>query len=82
MTLANYDSFMSTVAEIELALKQLPIRDARVVAGWLQDYLDEQWDRQLVADASAGRLDKLWQMARSDIDAGKVKPLDEVLNDE
>ncbi|NJM54973.1 MAG: hypothetical protein HC841_02755 [Verrucomicrobiae bacterium] len=73
---------MSTVAEIEEALKALPVGQAHLVADWLQDYLDGQWDRQLTADAASGRLDKVWQKARKDIDAGNVKPLIEVLNGE
>ncbi len=31
---------MSTVVEIESALKQLPLQDAQAVAQWLQKYLD------------------------------------------
>jgi 2-polyprenyl-6-methoxyphenol hydroxylase-like FAD-dependent oxidoreductase len=73
---------MSTVVEIEQALQQLPLKDARAVADWLQEYLEARWDRQLEADAANGRLERLWQKARADIAAGKVKPLDEVLNDE
>lgn len=75
-------SRMSTVAEIEKALRALPVPDARAVADWLQDYLDEQWDRQIEADATNGRLDRLWQKAQADIDAGRVKPLDEVVDHE
>ena len=31
---------MSTVVEIESALKQLPLQDAQAIAQWLQKYLD------------------------------------------
>ena len=31
---------MSTVVEIESALKQLPVQDAQAIAQWLQKYLD------------------------------------------
>ena len=31
---------MSTVVEIESALKQLPLQDAQSIAQWLQKYLD------------------------------------------
>jgi hypothetical protein len=31
---------MSTVVEIESALKQLPLQDAQAIAQWLQNYLD------------------------------------------
>lgn len=72
---------MSTVAEIESALQKLPIDQARRVADWLQDYLKEKWDCQLAADSVNGQLDKLWAKAKSQIDAGQVKPLDEILRD-
>jgi len=73
---------MSTVAEIENALQTLPVDEAWKVAGWLQQYLGEKWDRQIEADAKSGKLDLLWERAKADIATGKVKPLDEVLNDE
>ena len=31
---------MSTVVEIESALKELPLQDAQAIAQWLQKYLD------------------------------------------
>lgn len=71
---------MSTVAEIENALQTLPVDDARKVAGWLQHYLDERWDRQIDDDIAAGRLDKLADQALTDYRAGRVKPLDEILD--
>jgi hypothetical protein len=73
---------VSTVVEIEKALQTLPVEDARKVAGWLQSYLDDKWDKQIDADIDAGRLDKIWEQAKADIAAGRVKPLDEILNDE
>ncbi len=33
---------MSTTAEIEAALKELPLHDAQAIARWLQTYLDQQ----------------------------------------
>ena len=41
---------------------------------------EDAWDRQIEADAKAGRLDHLWKKALEDIEAGRTKPLDEVLN--
>lgn len=40
---------------------------------------DDPWDRQIAADAKAGRLDPLWHQALEDIQGGKTTPLDEVL---
>jgi hypothetical protein len=72
---------VSTVAEIENALRALPVQDARTIADWLQDYLDEQWDRQIEQDAKSGKLDKLAEQALSQYRAGKTKPLNEVIDD-
>lgn len=71
---------MSTVAEIESALQSLPLSDARKVAGWLQDYLDEKWDREIDDDIAAGRLDVLAERAVKEYRAGRAKPLDEILD--
>ncbi len=73
---------VSTVAEIESAISTLPDKDAWTVASWLQKHLDTKWDKQMDEDITAGRLDPLWEKAKADIAAGRVKPLDEVLNDE
>ena len=50
---------MTTLAEIEAAIKQLPEGDVRQLSGWLQEYLDERWDRQIETDLVSGKLDKL-----------------------
>lgn len=71
---------MSTVAEIESALRELPEKEARQVAGWLQEYLSEKWNRQIDEDIAAGRLDRLADQALADYQAGRVKPLDEILD--
>jgi hypothetical protein len=71
---------MSTVTEIETALQTLPIEDARKVADWLQRYLDEKWGPQIDEDIAAGRLDKLADKALQEYHAGRVKPLDEIVD--
>lgn len=73
-------SSVSTVAEVEKALRKMPVPDARAVATWLEDYLADKWDRQIDEDIAAGRLDKLADRALADYRAGKVKPLDEILD--
>ncbi|MEB3292253.1 MAG: hypothetical protein VKJ24_03760 [Synechococcales bacterium] len=65
---------MTTRLEVELAIKQLPESEVRDLAKWLQDYLDERWDRQIEAD-----LDRLIAQAEKDIAANNVRDLDEVL---
>lgn len=70
---------MTTLPEIEAAIKQLPEGDIRQLSVWLQEYLDEMWDRQIEADLALGKLDKLIAKTEADIAANRVRDLDEVL---
>ena len=72
---------MSTVAEILEAVKQLPEDQKGEFLNRLREVdFEDAWDRQMEADAKAGRLDHLWQEALTDIKAGRTKSLDEVIN--
>jgi hypothetical protein len=63
------------VQEIESAIAQLERKDVHAVADWLQEYREELWDKQIEADAKAGRLDKLMEEAKQDYLAGRCKLL-------
>jgi len=74
---------VSTVSEIIEAVKKLPEQDKSAFLERLAEVdFDDAWDRQIEADAKAGRLDHLWIEATEDIKAGRTKPLDEVLGDD
>lgn len=64
---------MSTVEEIERAIEQLPARDVTRLAGWLLQRDNEEWDRQMNADAEAGRLDFLFKEAAVERAAGQLR---------
>jgi hypothetical protein len=66
---------MSTVAEIEEAIKKLPPEKIWQVGDWFDEYREQLWDRQIEADAKAGKLDKLMEEAKQDYLAGRCKPL-------
>lgn len=70
---------MTTRSEVESAIKQLSEDEARDLAKWLQEYLDEKWDRHIEADFASGKLDRLITKAEADIATGKVRDLDEFL---
>ena len=73
---------MSTVAEILEAVRRLPPgKKEEFLDGLREIDFEDVWDRQIEADAKAGRLDSLWREALKDIEAGRTKPLDEVIND-
>jgi len=71
---------MNALPEIEAAIKQLPENDVRQLAGWIQNYLNENWDRQMEEDLAAGKLDALIAKAEADIAANNVRDLDEILD--
>ena len=71
---------MSTVAEIEAAISNLPPEGFAQVRDWLLERDNLLWDKQIEEDAAAGRLDYVIAEIESDITAGRVKPLNEVIN--
>ena len=42
---------------------------------WFEEFLAEQWDRQIEADILAGRLDAAGRGAEEDFEAGRCTPL-------
>jgi hypothetical protein len=70
---------MNTRQDIETAIALLPENEARDLAKWLQEYLDDRWDRQLETDIKAGKLDKLIARAEADIANYNARDLDEIL---
>jgi hypothetical protein len=65
---------MSTVQEIESAITQLKPRDIHAVADWLLEYRETLWDKEIAADARAGKLDSLINKAKAGHRAGKSSP--------
>jgi hypothetical protein len=62
---------MSTVAEIESAIKKLKPQEIREVGHWPDELREELWDKQIDANANAGRLDKLMEEAKQGYLAGR-----------
>lgn len=72
---------MTSVQEIIAAVKDLSEPEKAQFLNRLTEIdFEDAWDRQIEADPNAGRLDHLWQQALEDIEAGRTKPLDEVLD--
>ena len=64
-----------SVQEIERAITQLPTPELSQFAAWFEEYQADQWDRQIEADALAGRLDALGEQADQEFEAGRCRPL-------
>ena len=70
---------MTSLTEIETAISHLSEPNARQLADWLQNYLNDRWDDQIESDVASGRLDALIAKAEAAIDNNTVRSLDEVL---
>jgi len=66
---------MSTVREIEDAVRRLPSEDLTAFRAWFAEFDAEVWDRQLEADVAAGRLDALAEEALQDLREGRCSDL-------
>jgi hypothetical protein len=65
---------MSTVEQIESAIKKLPEKDVRLVHEWLDKYAAQLWDKQIERDAqSGGPLRKFVEEAKADYRAGRTR---------
>ena len=65
---------MTSLAEIKEAIQDLPPAEFAEIARWLQDVQD-QWDRQIEADAAVGRLDFFKEQVAQARAAGTVREL-------
>jgi hypothetical protein len=72
---------MSTVQEIKAAISALPDADFREVSRAIDEMEAERFDQALETAAQSGKLDRWLNKVDADIDAGRVKPLDEIIND-
>ncbi len=66
---------MGNLPEIEAAIKQLPENDIRQLATWLEEYLEQMWDKQIENDLTSGKLDRLIAKAEADIAENRVRDM-------
>jgi hypothetical protein len=72
---------MSTVQEITAAIKALPDGDFREVSRAVDQMEAERFDSALEDAAQSGKLGAWLKKVDADIDTGRTKPLDEVIDD-
>ena len=65
---------MSRVEEIEAAIESLPPEEFAQLAQWIRDQDEDAWDRQMDADAAAGKLNFLIEEADREELAGTLRP--------
>jgi hypothetical protein len=66
---------MSTIQEIEAAVRQLAPADLARFREWFADFEAEAWDRQIAEDSAAGRLDAFAEEALKEFREGKCTEL-------
>jgi hypothetical protein len=66
---------MSRLEQIIADVTKLSSQELAKLSEWFAEFHSEQWDKQIEADAKAGRLDQLAAMALSDHEAGRTKAL-------
>jgi hypothetical protein len=64
-----------SVQEIEAAVTKLSAEELSRFSQWFEDYVADQWDRQIEADILAGRFDTAGKRAEAEFEAGRCKPL-------
>jgi hypothetical protein len=64
-----------SVHELEQAISQLPSEELTRLAAWFEEFMADEWDKQIERDAASGKLDHLIRKADDDIKAGRFTPL-------
>ncbi len=66
---------MTKLEQIEKSVAELSSDELKAFAVWFEALQADLWDKQIEADADAGRLDKLAEQALADHRAGRTRPL-------
>lgn len=66
---------MSKLESIEGQVKQLTIEELQAFREWFAEFDAQSWDRQIEADARAGKLDALAEQALRHDKAGRTTEL-------
>lgn len=64
-----------TVEELESAVASLSKAELSQFPQWFEEFISDQWDRQIEADIRAGRLSAAGKAADEDFEAGRCGPL-------
>ena len=72
---------MNTVESIRTAIKMLSVEERAEIAAELCGWTDDDWDRQMKADAAAGKFAALNREADAAHAAGQTHPLADILHE-
>jgi hypothetical protein len=64
-----------SIEELQSAVAQLPVEELDRFSRWFEEFLADQWDKQIEADILAGRLDDAGRRADEEFEGGRCTPL-------
>ena len=64
-----------SIQEIEHAVAKLSADELTTFSQWFEEFVADQWDRQIEQDAKAGRFNEVLDRAKEHQEAGRVTPL-------
>lgn len=64
-----------SVQDLEAAVTRLTPEELASFSQWFEEYVADQWDRQIEQDVLAGRLDAAIKRADDHYEAGRCTPL-------
>jgi hypothetical protein len=64
-----------SIEELQSAVAQLPSEELDRFSRWFEEFLADQWDRQIEADILSGRLDDAGRRADEEFESGRCTPL-------
>ena len=64
-----------SVHDLETAVAQLSKEELAHFSQWFEEFVADQWDRQIERDVLAGRLDAAIKRADDHYEAGRCTPL-------
>ena len=62
------------IEELESAVSGLPADELTKFSQWFEEFMADQWDRQIEQDMLAGRLDAALKRADDHYEAGRCTP--------
>jgi len=64
-----------SVKELELAVSKLSSEELASFVQWFEEFMADQWDKQIEADILAGRLNAVAKRADEAFESGRAAPL-------
>jgi hypothetical protein len=64
-----------SIEELESVVSGLPAQDLARFSRWFEEFMADQWDRQIEQDVAAGRLEAALKRADDHYEAGRCTPL-------